>query len=73
MSLKPSDFVLTEEQVDRINKHFQSKVADYRASDEDPPGSVKIVFEWEPIFGRSVTAYFDGAVNGCEIEGEDYF
>jgi hypothetical protein len=71
--LTPSSFVLSQEQVDQINQHFASRAAAYRASAEDPPGSVKVVFEWEPIFGRSVTAYFDGAVKGLEIEGEDHF
>ena len=68
MALKSSDFDLTDRQLERINRYFADQVTKYAQAGEDPPGSVKVVFEWVPGLDRFVTAYFDSAVNGHEIE-----
>lgn len=69
MALEISDFSLTEDQIKTINSYFSSQVAAYVAAGEDiGMNSVKVEFEWVPGLGRFVTAHYDGAVIGCEIE-----
>jgi hypothetical protein len=70
MTLKKSDFDISQDQLDAINQHFARKAEAYKMANEDGPGCVKVVFEWVPIYGRFITAFYDGEVNGCEIEGE---
>jgi len=68
MALNRSDFELSQDQINAINQHFAKKASAYRSEGEDAPSSIKVVFEWVPIEGRFVTAYFDGEISGCEIE-----
>ena len=69
MTLTSADFFLSSEQLDRINQHFQDQAARHAEAGEDPPDSVHVTFLWVPGYGRMVTAYFDGAVQGCSIDG----
>jgi len=66
--LENQDFLLTEKQLDHINNYFSDRSIQYAQAGEDAPGSAKVVFEWVPGLGRSVIAFFDGEINGCEIE-----
>ena len=68
MGLKHTDFTLSDEQLARINKYFQEQAQAYVDAGEDSAGSVHVTFVWMPGLGRSVTAYFDGDIEGCEIE-----
>ncbi|MFZ4534919.1 hypothetical protein [Propionivibrio sp.] len=69
MGLEHSDFILIDEQLAKINKYTAEQGAAYAKAGEGPPmGGVMLQFEWVPGLGRSITAYFDGSVEGCPIE-----
>jgi hypothetical protein len=69
MALMHSDFRLTDEQLARINSYSARSGAAYAEEGEGPAISgLKVEFTWTPGFGRSVTAFYDGAVEGCPIE-----
>lgn len=68
MGLDKTDFLLTDEQVNRINHYFEECATRCALDGEDPPQSAKVVFSWVPGFGRCVDDVFDGGSNGCEIE-----
>ena len=72
MTLKSTDFELSQDQLDAINQHFMKKASAYRLENEDGPTSIKVVFEWVPGEGRFVTAHYDGEVKGCEVENGLY-
>lgn len=71
MAFEHSDFKLTDAQLEKINDHIAEQGALYAAAGEDPPSSVSVTFEWVPGLGRSVTVYFDGAVDGCTVASCD--
>jgi hypothetical protein len=66
MAKDNTSFLLSEQQIKKLNQYFSEQSAAYAAEGENPWG-VRVVFEWTPL-GRCVTAYFDSAINGCEIE-----
>lgn len=68
MALTQNDFYLTPQQIDMINRYFSEMGKANFQTGENPPGSIRIEFEWVPPLGRFVTAYFDGVVDGLEIE-----
>ena len=68
MGLEHTDFKLTDEQLARINQYFREQSLAYAQAGEDPCDSAHITFAWMPGFGRSVTAYFNGEIAGCEID-----
>lgn len=68
MGLTRNDFYLTDDQIAMINKYFSEMGRIQFQAGEDPPGSIKIEFEWVPPLGRFVTAYFGGVVDGFAIE-----
>ena len=69
MALTHKDFLLTDSELDEINRHFAQRVKEYAQAGEDPASGVKVEFEWVPGLGRFVTANFDSAVNGLDISG----
>ena len=69
MSLTRKDFFLSSLQICRINEYFSKMATAHLQAGEGPWGSIRIEFEWVPALGRSVTAYFDSAVDGFLIEG----
>ena len=69
MALTHQDFLLTDSELDAINRHFAQRVKEYAQAGEDPASGVKVEFEWVPGLGRFVTANFDSAVNGLDISG----
>jgi hypothetical protein len=69
MALTHKDFLLTDSELDEINRHFAQRVKEYVQAGEDPASGVKVEFEWVPGLGRFVTANFDSAVNGLDISG----
>lgn len=71
MTFTVSSFQLSQRQIDDINEHFSRKAEAFRKAGEDPHQSIKVVFEWMPIYGRSVSAYFDGEVVGHVVEDAD--
>jgi hypothetical protein len=69
MALTHSDFSLTDEQLARINSYCARSAAAYAEAGEGPAmGGLKLEFFWAPGLGRSIIAYYDGAVEGCPIE-----
>jgi hypothetical protein len=68
MALKHSDFLLTDEQLDQINRYFVESSLRYAEAGEDPGCGASVTFQWGPGIGRAVTAFFDSASQGCEIE-----
>ncbi len=68
MGLNNSDFSLSDHQVKLLNEYMSCMGKASKEEGEDPPCSIRVVFEWVPPFGRFVTAYFDGVVDGLEIE-----
>ena len=69
MALTHKDFLLSDAELDAINRHFAQKVKEYAQAGEDPASGVKVEFDWVPGFGRFVTANFDSEVNGLDISG----
>ncbi|TSA10004.1 MAG: hypothetical protein D4R79_12465 [Comamonadaceae bacterium] len=70
MALTHSDFLLTDEELNEINRYFSAKAESHAAAGEDAPQSVGVTFEFMPAFGRTVTARFDGELNGRVISDE---
>jgi hypothetical protein len=68
MGLDKTDFLLTDEQINRINQYFEECATERALAGEDPPQSVKVVFSWGPPFGRGVDAVFDSGSTTCVIE-----
>jgi len=69
MALMHDDFSLTDEQLARINSYSARTGAAYAKEGEGPAmGGLKVEFTWTPGLGRSITACYDGAVEGCPIE-----
>ncbi len=64
--LRQQDFSLTAEELTALNRYAADRAQRHAQAGEDPPSGMRIVFDFTP-FGRSVTAYFDGAVNGFEV------
>lgn len=67
MGLKTTDFLLTSVELAEINRYVGDMADAHAKAGEDPPDGVRVVFEFTPIFGREVTVYFNGAVNGYPI------
>lgn len=68
MALNQTDFLLTQDQIDLINQHFIKRSAQHASAGEDAACGAKVEIEWVPGLGRFVTAYFNGEVEGLEIE-----
>ena len=68
MALQTNDFLLTQDQLDRINAYFQGASKAYATAGSDPATEVSVVFTWAAPFGRSVSAHYDCAVVGIDIE-----
>jgi hypothetical protein len=69
MALMHSDFHLTDEQLAKINSYCARSGAAYADEGEGPAmGGLTVEITWTPGLGRSVTAFYDGAVEGCPIE-----
>lgn len=68
MGLDKTDFLLTDEQINRINQYFEECATKHALAGEDPPQSVQVVFYWGPFFGRTVDAIFDSGSTACVIE-----
>lgn len=64
MGLKTTDFLLTDAEIEEVNRYVRAKATANSRAGEDPPDGVRVVFEFSPVFGREVSVYFDGAVNG---------
>lgn len=69
MAFTRSDFELSDIEIAQINEYVLRTAERHAQAGEDPPTGVKIVFSWAPGLGRTVTACFDGAVDGFDIEG----
>lgn len=69
MALTHKDFLLSDAELDAINRHFAQKVQEYAQAGEDPASGVKVEFDWVPGLGRFVTANFDSEANGLDISG----
>ena len=67
MALMHSDFDLTDTQLDRINRYIDEAALRYAQAREETGWGAKVVFEWVPGLGRSVTVLFDGASDGIEV------
>lgn len=71
MSLDNTDFILTPEQLQRLNQYIARLAASQQLAGEPSPSSLTVQFEWIAGLGRRVIARLDGHVDGCEIE--DFF
>lgn len=67
MGLKESDFCLSSAELAEINRFVFDQAALHAAEGEDPADVIRIVFEFAPVFGRSITVYFNGAHDGHSI------
>lgn len=69
MALEHRDFILTDEQLARINEYVAERSAAYAKACEGPAmGGLRLEVIWTPGLGRSISAYYDGAEEGCIIE-----
>lgn len=69
MALEHQDFILTDEQLARINEYVAERGAAYAKAGEGPAmGGLRLEVFWTPGLGRSISAYYDGAEVGCIIE-----
>ena len=67
MALTQRDFLLTDDELNKINFYFSASAQAHAEAGEDAPQGVSVSFEFMPAFGRTVTAHFDGALNGRPI------
>jgi hypothetical protein len=70
MVLKKIDFLLSDEELNKINQYFEAKAEANAQSGEDAQQSVSVTFEFAPVFGRKISAHFDGAICGRVISDE---
>lgn len=70
MALTNLDFLLTDEQLGRIESYFHERAIGYAEEGEDfSEIEVKVTFEFHGIYGRFVTAFYGGgATQGGAIE-----
>ena len=67
MALTQSDFLLTDEELNEINRYFSAMAESQAEVGEDAPQIVSVTFEFMPVRGRIVIANFGGALNGRRI------
>ena len=70
VALTQNDFLLTDEELNKINSYFSAMAQSHVAAGEDASQSVSVTFDFMSVFGRTVTAHFDGAFNGQLISDE---
>lgn len=68
MALKISDFQLTQNQLDQINRYISDQAKAHAEAGEDPACGVQIIFEWAPGFGRFIDVKFDGEIEGMSLD-----
>ncbi len=61
MSLTHTDFVLTSEDLARINRCIEEAATRHAEAGADPQSSAGVQFTWTPELGRSITVYFEGS------------
>lgn len=61
MSLTHADFVVTSEELAKINRCIDEAATRYAAGDADPASSVAVQLSWTAGIGRSITVYFEGS------------
>lgn len=70
MALTKSDFLLSDEELIKINQYFEATADAHAQAGEDTQQSVSVIFEFAPVFGRNISAHFDGALCGRLISNE---
>lgn len=70
MALTKSDFLLSDEELIKINQYFEATAEAHAQAGEDAQQSVSVTFEFAPVFGRNISAHFDGALCGRLISNE---
>ena len=70
MALKKIDFLLSNEELNKINQYFEAKAEAHAQAGEDAQQSVSVTFEFAPVIGRNISAHFDGALCGTVISDE---
>jgi len=68
MSLSASDFLLTDDELARIDHYISARAKNY-AGEEELVREVSVTFTWIAGFGRCVTANFGGSTVDHEISG----
>lgn len=68
MPFQHRDFNLSDAQMASLNQYIDARARQYVDTGEDPPSGIEIRFVWTPGLGRSVTVYFDGAMDGYPLE-----
>ena len=63
--LSLQDFGLTADELALLNRYAADRAARHAEAGEEPASGIRVAFDFGP-FGRTVTAYFDGAVNGID-------
>ena len=67
--LRYQDFILTADELAALNRYATDRAQRHAKAGEDPPSGLRVEFDFSP-FGRTVTAYFDGAVKGFEVSSD---
>lgn len=67
MALTQSDFLLTDEELNKINRYFSAMAESQAEVGEDAPQIVSVTFEFTTVLGRTVIANFNSALNGRPI------
>jgi hypothetical protein len=70
MALTQNNFLLTDEELNEINRYFSAIAESHAQAGEDAQQIVSVTFDFMPAFGRTVTACFDGELNGRPISDE---
>ena len=70
MALTQNHFLLTDEELKEINCYFSGMAESHAQAGEDAQQSVSVTFDFMPVLGRTVTARFDGELNGRLISDE---
>ena len=70
MALTKIDFLLSDEELNKINRYFEATAEAHAQAGEDAQQSVSVTFEFAPVIGRNISAHFDGALCGRLITNE---
>ncbi len=64
MALTKSDFLLSDEELIKINQYFEAMAEAHAQAGEDAQQSVSVTFQFAPVIDRNISAHFDGALCG---------
>ncbi|WP_435451973.1 hypothetical protein [Variovorax sp. LT1P1] len=68
--MKYSDFILSKDELDQLNRLLTARAKAHRDANEDSWSSVTVVFEFSSVLGRSIGVQVDGTVTITYLDKE---